>query len=136
MPTSTVERFQKYAPLCLRFGLAAVFFLFGMQKLINPSQTSAEIQLLLNFELADATALNFYLGLTEIIIAAAFVIGLKIRLFALIASVLLVMFFLSFLVKYGLSINPDLYRDIGLLGGAVALFLLGAGPWSFDNRGK
>ena len=136
MPTSTVERFQKYAPLCLRFGLAAVFFLFGMQKLINPSQTSAEIQLLLNFELADATALNFYLGLTEIIIAAAFVIGLKIRLFALIASVLLVMFFFSFLVKYGLSINPDLYRDIGLLGGAVALFLLGAGPWSFDNRGK
>lgn len=136
MPTSTVERFQKYAPLCLRFGLAAVFFLFGMQKLINPSQTSAEIQLLLNFELADATALNFYLGLTEIIIAAAFVIGLKIRLFALIASVLLVMFFLSFLVKYGLSINPDLYRDIGLLGGAIALFLLGAGPWSFDNRGK
>jgi len=136
MPVSTTERFQKYAPLCLRIGLAAVFLLFGVQKLINPSQTSAEIQLLLNFELADATALNFYLGLTEVIVAVAFVIGLKVRLFALIASVLLVMFFLSFLIKYGLSINPDLYRDIGLLGGAVALFLLGAGPWSFDNRGK
>jgi len=136
MPNKLIVRYQKFAPLFLRLGLAAVFFLFGLQKLINPSQTTAEIQLLVNFELAEAAALNFYLGLTEILIAFAFFFGFKVRLFSLAASFLLAMFFLSFLVKYGLSINPDLYRDIGLLGASAALFLLGAGPWSLDNQTK
>ena len=131
--------YQKFAPLFLRLGLAIVFFLFGFQKLANPSQATAEIQLLLNFELADAAAINFYLGLVEILTAIAFLAGFKIRIFALIASFLVAMFFLSFFVKYGISINPNLYRDIGLLGASLALFLLGAGPWSLDekiSRGK
>lgn len=129
-------RFRKYAPLVLRLGLAVVFILFGLKKLISPSQATAEIQLLMNFELVDAAALNFYLGLLEIIIAAAFLIGFKVRVFTVFAGVLLTLFFISFFAKYGFSINPDLYRDIGLLGGAIALFLLGAGPWSIDERKK
>lgn len=127
-------RFQKFAPLFLRGGLASVFFLFGFQKLSNPSQTTAEIQLLLNFGLADAAAMNFYLGLTEMAIALALIIGFKVRIFSLLAGALTLMFLLSFFVKYGASINPDLYRDIGLFGAALALFLLGAGPLSLDNN--
>lgn len=130
---SIALRFQKFAPLFLRFGLAAVFLLFGLQKLINPSQTTAEIQLLLNFELVDAAALNFYMGLVEILIAFTFVFGFRVRFFALVSSLMIAMFFISFLSKYGLSINPDLYRDIGLLGASLALFLLGAGPWSIER---
>lgn len=129
-------RFQKFSPVALRFGLAAVFLLFGLKKLINPEQVTAEIQLLLNFELADAAAINFYLGLIEMILAGAFLIGLKIRIFALVGALLIGMFFLSFFVKYGISINPDLYRDVGLFGAAFALFLLGAGPWSIDEKLK
>jgi len=129
-------RFRKYAPLVLRVGLAVVFILFGLKKLISPSQATAEIQLLMNFGLADAAALNFYIGLLEIIIAMAFFIGFKVRVFAIFAGVLLTMFFVSFFAKYGLSINPDIYRDIGLLGGAITLFLLGAGPLSIDERKK
>lgn len=130
---SIALRFQKFAPVFLRLGLAVVFLLFGLQKLINPSQTTAEIQLLLSFELADAAALNFYMGLVEILVAGAFIIGLKVRFFALVSSLLISMLFISFFVKYGLSINPDLYRDIGLLGASGALFLLGAGPWSIES---
>ena len=96
--------YQKFAPLFLRLGLAIVFFLFGFQKLANPSQATAEIQLLLNFELADAAAINFYLGLVEILTAIAFLAGFKIRIFALIASFLVAMFFLSFF--YISSIDP------------------------------
>lgn len=127
-------RFQKYAPLVLRIGLAAVFVLFGLKKLMSPSQATAEIQLLMNFGLADAAAMNFYLGLFEIIIATALIIGFKIRVFTVIASAFLFLFFFSFFAKYGFSINPDLYRDLGLLGAAIALFLLGAGPFSIDGR--
>ena len=55
------------ALLVLRIGLAIVFLLFGFQKLSSPSQTTAEIQLILNFmPLAGAAAINFYLGLLEI----------------------------------------------------------------------
>jgi len=128
------NRSQKYAPLCLRFGLAFVFFLFGLKKLMNPEQSTAEIQLLLSFELADAAALSFYLGLIEILTAISFLFGFKVRAFALVSAALTILFFSSFLVKYGLSINPDLYRDVGLFGAAIALFLLGAGPLSLDNR--
>lgn len=129
-------RFQKYAPLSLRVGLAMVFLLFGLKKLLSPEQTTSEIQLLLNFELADAAALSFYVGLVEMIITFAFLFGFKVRLFAMLAAMLTLLFLASFLVKYGVSINPDLYRDVGLLGGAIALFLLGAGPLSLDNRRK
>jgi len=130
---SIALRFQKFAPVFLRFGLAVVFLLFGLQKLINPAQTTAEIQLLLSFELADAAALSFYTGLVEILIAGAFIIGLKVRFFAFVSSLMVSFLFISFLAKYGFSINPDLYRDIGLLGASGALFLLGAGPWSVES---
>lgn len=133
MLEQTALKYQKFAPVFLRFGLAFVFVLFGVQKLLHPSQTTAEIQLLTNFELVDAAALNFYLGLIEIAVAASFILGFKVRPFALISFLMVSMFFLSFLTKYGLSINPDLYRDIGLAGASLALFLLGAGPLSVDN---
>lgn len=130
---SFATRYQKFAPLFLRFGLALVFFLFGIQKLSHPGQTTAEVQLLTNFELADAAALNYYLGLVELCVAISFFLGFKVRLFATISFLMVSMFFISFLSKYGASLNPDLYRDVGLVGASIALFLLGAGPLSLDN---
>ncbi|MFN7088604.1 MAG: DoxX family protein [Candidatus Paceibacteria bacterium] len=121
------------AAFILRLGLAIVFLLFGLKKLYAPGQTTAEIQLLLNWKLMNAAALNFYLGLSEIIIAVSFFSGYKVRITSLASAFLLTLFFLSFLVKYGLSINPDLYRDIGLLGASVSLFLLGGGYLSLDE---
>jgi uncharacterized membrane protein YphA (DoxX/SURF4 family)/plastocyanin len=133
MSESLSIRYQKFAPLFLRIGLAFVFVFFGIQKLTNPGQATSETQLITNFELADAAAVNFYLGLVEIVIFVSFVLGFKVRLFAFVSSLLVVTFFLSFLSKYGISINPDLYRDLGLAGASIALFLLGSGPMSIDN---
>ena len=130
------KKLNNFAPFALRIGFFIVFALFGLQKLSNPSQTTAEIQLLLNWNLINAAPLNYYLGIIEIILGLLFLIGFQVRIAALVAGFMLIMFFSSFLVKYGFSINPDLYRDIGLLGGAVALFLLGGGLWSLDNRLK
>lgn len=128
------KNLSAYAPLALRIGLFTVFALFGLQKLSNPSQSASEIQLLMNWSIGNAAAMNYYLGLIEIILAISFLIGFKIKTASLIASGLLILFFSSFLFKYGLSINPNLYRDVGLLGATIALFLLGAGPFSADRQ--
>lgn len=128
------KNLSAYAPLALRAGLFVVFALFGLQKLSNPSQSASEIQLLMNWNIGNAAAMNYYLGLIEIILAISFFIGFKVKITSLAASGLLILFFSSFLFKYGLSINPNLYRDIGLLGATLALFLWGAGPISIDRR--
>ncbi len=125
--------YQRFAPVFLRIGLAFVFLLFGIQKLTSSGQATAETQLLTNFELADAAAVNFYLSLIELGIAISFIVGFKVRIFSFISSLLVTTFFVSFLTKYGVSLNPDLYRDIGLLGASIALFLLGSGPISIDS---
>lgn len=125
------------ALLVLRVGLAVVFLLFGYQKLSNPSQTTAEIQLLLNFlGLAAAAAINYYLGLIEVATALALLAGVKTHLFGIIAAILTGSFLASFLVKFGTTINPDLYRDVGLTAIGIALAILGAGRYSWDNRQK
>lgn len=127
------ENLKIYAPLILRLGLAIVFFLFGYQKLSVPEQTRAEIQLLLDIGLGSAAAINFYLGLMELLIALGFVFGVFVKYLAPLAAFLLFGFFSSFLWKYGLSVDPTLFRDIGLLGGALSLWLTGGGAFSFDN---
>lgn len=129
----TAQKYQRLSPVFLRFGLATVFILFGIQKLSHPSQTTSEVQLLTNFELADAAAINYYLGLVELGIGLSFILGFKVRIFAAVSFLMVAMFFVSFLSKYGFSINPDLYRDVGLAGASIALFLLGSGPLSIDS---
>lgn len=122
-----------YALLMLRVGLAIVFLLFGYQKLSAPSQTTAEIQFVLNLGIGSAAAINFYLGLTEIIVALALITGIKTRLIGAIAAFLTAGFLASFLFKFGLSINPDLYRDVGLTSIGLALAILGAGAYSWGK---
>lgn len=129
---SFFDRYQKFAPLFLRFGLSAVFVIFGVQKLLDPGQATREIELLAGLKLADAAALNYYLGLFEILLAISLVIGFKVRVAAVITSLLMATFFILN-IKSATSINPEIYRDLGLVGNSVALFLLGAGPLSLDS---
>lgn len=125
-------KYQKFAPLFLRFGLSAVFVIFGVQKLKNPGQATDEIELLISLKLSDAAALNYYLGLFEILIGVSLIIGFRVRIAAVIASTLMATFFI-FNIKSATSINPEIYRDLGLVGNSLALFLLGAGPLSLDS---
>ena len=130
-----LERNRDWAPLILRVGLAVVFLLFGFQKLAHPAQTTAEIQLLMEFlNLAAAAAVNFYLGLTELAVALGLLLGIRTRFFGVLSVLLPFLFLVSFLWKLGVSINPDLYRDVGLAAAGLALVFLGGGRWSWDNR--
>lgn len=131
--TSRVAALKPYAPLALRVGLAIVFGLFAMQKLAAPEQTRAEIQLLINVGLGSAAALNYYMGILELLIALGFLFGAYVRLVAIAASLVLIGILATFLQKYGASVDPNLYRDIGLLGACVNLWITGAGRWSVDT---
>lgn len=124
------------ALLVLRVGLAIVFFLFGYHKLANPSQTTAEIQLMLNLGLGAVSAINYYMGLAEVTVALGLIFGVKTRLVGLAAAFMTTGILVSFLVKFGVSINPDLYRDVGLTAIGIAIALLGAGKYSLDAKQK
>lgn len=129
------EKKLNWALLILRIGLAVVFLLFGYQKLSSPAQTTSEIQILLNFlGLGAASALNFYLGITEVTIGLGLILGIKVKLLGFLAALLTTMFFGSFLIKLGFSINPDIYRDIGLTAAGIALGILGGGKFSARGR--
>ena len=127
------QRLAPYAPLFLRLGISIVFFLFAFQKLSNPEQGRAEIQLLLNIGLGGAAALNFYLGLAELIIGVCLLLGAFIKYAGLGAFILIGMFFLGIVTKYGITQDPTLNRDLGLIGASFTLWLLGAGPFSIDR---
>ena len=121
-----------YAPLFLRLGIALVFITFGAQKLITPAQTRGEIQLLLNLGLGPVSVLNYYLGLTEVITGIALAVGVFVNIFAPVAVFLATSFLVSFFLKYQFHFDPGLYRDFAVIGGAAALWLYGAGPFSID----
>lgn len=126
-------RFKQYSPLVLRLSLAVVFFLFAFQKLSVPEQTQAEIQILFDFGIGSAAAINFYMGLLEMIIALGLIFGAYVRVVSGLAALSLVGILISFLKKYGVNVDPGLYRDVGLLGAAISLWLTGAGPLSLDR---
>ena len=128
-----LTKLKPYAPLFIRLGLAAVFLLFGYHKLYEPEQARAEIQLLLDLGIGSAAAINFYVGLFEIIVGISFTIGYGIKYTAPLAALSL-LGILGAILRSGVTIDPNLYRDLGLIGAALSLWLTGAGPLSLDER--
>src|SRR3989344_1299094 len=126
-------KLKPYAPLFIRLGLAAVFLLFGYHKLSEPEQARAEIQLLLDMGLGSAAALNYYVGLFEMIVGISFIVGWGIKYTAPLATLSL-LGILGAILRSGVTIDPNLYRDLGLIGAALSLWLTGAGPLSLDER--
>jgi uncharacterized membrane protein YphA (DoxX/SURF4 family) len=127
------QKLKPYTPLFLRFGLGAVFLLFAFNKLSNTEQRQAEIQLLLDIGIGGASAMNFYLGITELLVGLSFILGAFIKYTGLIGATLIIIFFSGLVSKYGFSQDPTLNRDLGLLAGAITLWLLGAGRLSVDS---
>lgn len=127
---------KDYAPLFLRLGLGIVFLLFGFHKLAAPEQTRAEIQLLLDIGLGSAAAINYYMGIIEILIALSLILGWYIKYSAPAATFLVTVIFASIVYKYGLSYDPTLFRDIGLIAAGLALWILGPGVLSLDKKSE
>ena len=136
-----MEKLKPYAPLFIRIGLGIVFILFGYHKLSAPEQNRAEIEELFGFGPGSTAAINYYTGLVEIVIGLALIAGFYMKYAAPLATLMLAVIFIAFTKanlesETGTLSDPNLYRDIGLTGAAISLWLTGAGPWSLDNRKK
>ena len=110
----------KTSHLFLRLGLALVFLWFGIDKFIHPNYwINAWTPLWLQSILSRLNIgnLNFIYadGIFEIVLGLGFIFNIFVKLFALLAIVLLLAIALSF------GLNEVIIRDAGLIGAALAL---------------
>ena len=110
--------------LLLRVSLAITFVLFAIQKLKNPGQGTAEIQLLFPFLSQELSSLtNFASSVFEIAIAIALISGKYVRIAGLLGGLFIITIVISNIYWQGTNVSADMYRDIGLIGASLALCL-------------
>ncbi len=107
--------------LVLRLSLAAVFLWFGIDKFFHPAywlntwMPSSFVSLGAVFHIS-ASSLMYSLGVVELLVGISLVSNMFVDFFALVAIILLV----TISLFYGF--NEILVRDIGIMGGLLALF--------------
>ena len=122
-------RFRRYVPTVLRVGLGVGFIYLGLtQKLGDPARSLAVVEKygLTGVVPVDPGMWVVGAGLMEMAVGAALVVGFLTRANAAVAFVL----FTSTL--FGLPDDPVL-AHVTLFGMASAVFIMGAGPYSFDE---
>jgi len=118
---------DKYSTLALRLGLAIVFIYFGIGKLMHDIWfETIKAMPLFSFFGSGIDYFIYSIGVIEITIGLALMIGFKTKIFAALASLQLITILI--LLKFGEI------RDIGLLAASIALFFSGSDFLSLDNR--
>lgn len=117
--------------LCLRIGIAVVLLAVAWGMFFG----SVTVDLGRLFPFAPGNELLKVAAIVEAVTGIMLLIGLFTRVFAWVAAVIFLMFVVggSFL---GLFISASLIKDVGLIGGAVALALNGSHLYSLDARLK
>ena len=119
---------MKYSFLALRIGLGIVFLWFGIDKIVNPMNWAGwvpeGVRSIIPLEDEVHMAIQ---GVVEAALGALMVLGLFTKVVGAISAAIL----LAIIIAIGL--NDIAGRDIGLLGGALALALGGGGELSLDN---
>ena len=122
----------RFSNMLLKIGIAAVFMWFGIHKFISPEYwVNAWIPVWLPgfLEYFSLTPINFiYIsGIFQILVGLSFLTNVGTRIFALLASV----FLLLVIIIFGFNgFNEIIVRDIGLLGGLLAIMFW---PERYDN---
>ncbi len=112
----------RYSQIALRLGLAVVFLWFGIDKFIQPQYwldawVPQGIQAFASRSGIGPIDLMHLLGIVEVLVALSLATGFFMRYFAAAAAVLLI----GVIAMHGFS--ELLVRDVGLVGGLVALIL-------------
>src|SRR4029453_995418 len=123
------ERLQRYALLSLRFGLAAVFLIFGLDKFRSEEAQFASwadwvpgwFSVLIG---GRVKGFIYVLGVFEVLAGLAFLTGYVLFWASLLSSVfLLAPVLVSTSGPFFGKIDQSTIRDIGLLGGTLSLML-------------
>lgn len=106
----------------LRFGLAAVFLWFGIDKFLHPAYwlnawMPEEVESFAQHFAVSGTNLIFLNGIFEVLVGSSLLTRVLERFFSWLAAIFLVVV----LVIFGL--NEVTVRDLGLIGGLLAIAL-------------
>lgn len=109
--------------LVLRIGLAVVFMWFGVHKFINPvywidAWVPQSVEALIIAMGMSPRNFIFLNGIFEVLVAVSLLSGYFIRIFSTVALV-----FLASVVAVHITVWEIVVRDIGLIGGLLALVL-------------
>ena len=112
----------KYSYLVLRFGLAIVFFWFGVDKFLHPDywlQAWVPDWVLTMIQSLGVTGTQFIIinGIFEVLIGLSLVTGVFMRLFSAVGILFLIG------ITLFLGVTEITVRDIGIVGGLLAIFL-------------
>src|SRR3989344_5102498 len=122
------DKTKLYAPSVVRLCVGVVFFLIGLDQLLKPTLWASYFPQTLPFGISVAQAVLAN-GIFDIVIGTLLLIGLLTR----IASAIGVLHLIG--VIYTLSYNDISIRDIGILLGALSVFLHGPDKLSLDKKG-
>jgi uncharacterized membrane protein YphA (DoxX/SURF4 family) len=119
----------KYSSLALRIGIAAVFLWFGIDKFLHPSYwvnayVGGSLVSVIRIIHISPVQLIYLTGIFELLVGLSLITGVFTKFF----STLGVVFLIS--IMFFIGLNEVTTRDIGLIGGLVALVL-----WP-DNRSR
>ncbi len=110
---------KEYAPAIARYGVGIVFFIFGISQLINPENWLGYLPgYILNIGISPAN-LIYANGVFDLVIGALLLLGLFVRVVALISSLHLIGIIIS------LGYNDVAIRDFGLLIVLISIFIHG-----------
>lgn len=121
------EGFKKYVPLILRLGLGGALLAMSFyEKLLNP-HLFAEVaeRHLMQYVPLSASMWTLSVGLTELLVALALLLGLRTRF---VSTITLAMLALSFFV-----FQEDVFAHVTLFATLASLILLGGGAYSIDS---
>mgnify|MGYP001615809934 CR=1 FL=1 len=119
-PSPSMFQSLRYSNIFLRLGLAAVFIWFGVDKFLNPQywlsawipQSALAIASKIGMSGLDIVYTS---GVFELLVGASVLSNIFIKAFSVLALIFLV------IVLFTFGISEVLVRDIGLMGGFLAL---------------
>lgn len=123
-------KFSNLAFFLARFGLAFAFAWSGYSMFTNPQQTAEVLSQVAGITSGFAINVTMAVGAIEAIGGVLLLAGFMTRLVTFTQIILLI----ATGIVFGLDFvnGPNLWKDVGLLGLALMLFLLGSGKWSLD----
>ncbi|KKS82903.1 MAG: hypothetical protein UV57_C0027G0006 [Parcubacteria group bacterium GW2011_GWD2_43_10] len=126
-------KLRPYLPLFLRLGLGFIFFWSGLSKIVSPESAigvctnrGEAIDLVSSL---DPTAFVWVQSYLELFLGAALLLGLWVRLSALVGVIVFLLFFV--ILDFAL-----VWKNIGLLSAALALLASESDKFSLDSYFK
>lgn len=130
---------KQWGSVLLRLLLGFTFLYVGLGKLflgMRPVEPVAGILNALGMSFIPALTFVYILGILELVVGLMFVFGLFTKAAGWIATVMLLLFVIGVgaILGDGLGGQMMMFKDIGLIGGALCLAFQGSSYLSLDSK--